>query len=248
MDKYKVGSIKDDKLFLITDCYKNLYAVFKTLKDDKGKIVHVVGAPGTGKSANIYHALNNMDLKIYDVKFDVKYVNASSKEVFNRLFESIGKDLGLEKKEDIYRQLSEYDAVLIADSFHDSHFLDSEKVGFSQWTDKKGFSPFYFYLRCIIEYLKHRKEFKKMNIVLQTAWRIYINGKKYDIFTDLGILSRIMIYLLKILFDVVEISYSEEETINIVKMHLENADEDTIKSCIQKYGCKPRFICDALEK
>jgi hypothetical protein len=84
--------------------------------------------------------------------------------------------------------------------------------------------------------------------VLQTAWRIYINGKKHDIFTDLGLLSRIIVNLLKMLFDVVEISYSEKETINIVKMHIENDDEDTIKPCIQKYGRKPRFICDALEK
>ena len=37
------------------------------------------------------------------------------------------------------------------------------------------------------------------------------------------------------------------ETINIVKMHIETADEVMIKKYIQKYGLKPRFICNALE-
>jgi ABC-type dipeptide/oligopeptide/nickel transport system ATPase component len=247
MGKFKVNSIEDNKNFLITDCYKKLCKMFESLKLSKGKIVHVVGAPGTGKSANIYSALNKMDLNVYNIKFNLEDNNLSSKEVFNKLFESVSDDLGV-GKEKIYEELSQYDAVLFADSFHDSHFLNPNNVGFSQWTDNKGFSAFYFYLLCVIEYLRHRRDFKKINIVLQTAWRIYINGKKYDIFTDLGILSRIIVNLLKILFDVVEISYSEMETINIVKMHVKSVDEDRIKPCIQKYGCKPRFICDALEK
>ncbi|MGF7118300.1 hypothetical protein [Methanobacterium oryzae] len=220
--------------------------MFETLKLSKGIIVHVVGAPGTGKSANIYSALNKMDLNVYDVKLNLEDVNLSSKEIFNKLFKSVSDDLSV-KEEKIYEELSQYDTVLFADSFHDSHFLNKNNVGFSQWTDNKGFHAFYFYLLCIIEYLKHRGEFKKINIVLQTAWRIYINGKKYDIFTDLGLFSRIIINLLKIFFDVVEISYSEKETIDIVKIHIENADENTIKPFIQKYGRKPRFICDALE-
>lgn len=247
MGKFKVNSIQDNKNFLITDCYKKLCKMFKTLKVSKGRIVHVVGAPGTGKSANIYSALDKMDLNVYDVKLNLKDIDINSKEVFNRLFESVSDDLGV-REEKIYEELSKYDAVLFADSFHDSHFLNKNNVGFSQWTDNAGFCAFYFYLLCMIEYLNNRREFKKMNIVLQTAWRIYINGKKYDIFTDLGILSRIIVNLLKILFDVVEISYSEKETITIVKMHVENVDENVIKPCIQKYGCKPRFICDALEK
>ena len=65
MGKFKVNSIEDNKNFLITDCYKKLCKMFETLKVSKGKIVHVVGAPGTGKSANIYSALNKMDLNVY---------------------------------------------------------------------------------------------------------------------------------------------------------------------------------------
>lgn len=248
MEKYKVNSIEDNKRFLITDCYIKLCEVLGTLKKRKGRIVHVVGAPGTGKSANIFHALNDMDLNIYDVKFSLESVDTSPKEVFNRLYECLGNDLGLKTKEEIYKKLSEYDAVLIADSFHDAHALDTSKVGFSKWTDNVGFRAFYFYFLCILEYLKNRKKFKDINIVLQTAWRIYIRGKKYDIFSDLGFLSKIIVNILKIFFDVVEISYSKKETINIVKLHVKDADINNITDCIHKYGCKPRFICDALEK
>ncbi|MGB9937277.1 MAG: hypothetical protein ACPK7O_06110 [Methanobacterium sp.] len=248
MEKFKVSSIEDEKPFLITDCYKKLCEIFKTLKFHKGKIVHVLGAPGTGKSANIYNALGDADLNVYDIKFDVKNINSSSKEIFNALFESITNDLKIKTKKDVYKKLSEYDAILIADSFHDVHVFDPKRVGFSQWTDKVGFKALYFYLLCIQEYFKYRKEFKKINIVFQTAWRIRIRGKKYDIFTDFGLFSKILVKTLKLSFIVVEISYSEEETIQIVKMHIKDVDEENIKQCIQKYGYKPRFICNALKK
>jgi len=248
MEKYKVNSIHDNKLFLITDCYRKLCEVLESLKKSKGKIVHVIGAPGTGKSTNIYHALNELNLNVYDVKLSLKSRKASSKQVLNALFENINNELQVKSKDEIYKKISEYDAVLIADSFHDSYNLDPNYVGFSQWTNKVGFRAFYFYLLCIIEYIKYWKYFKNINIVLQTAWRVYIRGKKYDIFSDFGLLSKILVYILKVFFDVVQISYSEKETIDIVKMHIKNTDEDTIKRCIQKYGFKPRFICDALEK
>ncbi|MGB9978198.1 hypothetical protein [Methanobacterium sp.] len=220
----------------------------KNLKKNKGKIVHVIGAPGTGKSANIYRAINDLNLNVYDMKFYLKSMNASSKQVFNTMFDGLNQDLGVKSKEEIYRKLSEYDAVLIADSFHDLHNLDPNYVGFSKWTYYAGFKAFYFYLLCIAEYIRHRKYFKNMNIVLQTAWRIHIMGKKYDLFSDFGLFSRILVNILNIFFDIVLICYSEKETIKIVKMHVKDADIDHIKLYIQKYGCKPRFICDALEK
>lgn len=248
MEKYKVSSTDDNELFLITDCYRKLFQIMENLKNGKGKIVHVIGAPGTGKSANIYNAIHDLNLNIYDMKFPLKSENASSKQVFNTMFDGLSEDMGVESKEEIYRKLSEYDAVLIADSFHDLHNLDPDYVGFSKWTYYAGFKAFYFYLMCIAEYIKHGKYFKNINIVLQTAWRIHIRGKKYDLFSDLGLFSRIIVKILNIFFDVVLICYSEEETINIVKMHVKDTNIDDIKLYIQKYGCKPRFICDALEK
>jgi hypothetical protein len=248
MDKYKVQSPEENKVFMITDCYKKLCKVLETLKTRKGKIVHVIGAPGTGKSTNIFKALQETNLNIYDVKFSLNSREESSREVFDKLFKDIGNDLGLKSKKDIYKKLSEFDAVLIADSFHDAYILNSNKVGFSQWTDKKGLSAFYFYLLCIIEYFKNRKYFKNMNLVFQTAWRVRIRDKKYDIFTDLGFFSKIIVKILQIFFVVVEISYSKKETVEIVRMHIEDADLQNIEQCIQKYGCKPRFICNALEK
>jgi len=248
MEKYKVSSVQDNRVFLITDCYKKLFKIFETLKTKKGKIVHIVGAPGTGKSTNIFQAIHETELNVYDVKFSLKSGDESSKEVFKRIFEVLAKDLGLNSKEEIYKKLSEFDTVLIADSFHDSHNLNSENTGFSQWTDKAGLKSFYFYFLCIIEYFKNRKYFKKINLVFQTAWRIRIRGKKYDIFTDFGGFSKIILNLLKIFFVVEKISYSKKEIIEIVRMHIEDVDTQNIKHCIQKYGCKPRFICNALEK
>ena len=78
---------------------------------------------------------------------------------------------------------------MFADKFHDSHLIDEETVGFSVWTDHAGFKATKFYLLCISEYLRERKAFKGINIILQTAWRVYFRGKKYDVFSDLGILS-----------------------------------------------------------
>lgn len=248
MEKYKVSSNKDNQHFLRTHSYIELYNLFKKLKNNKGNIIHVIGAPGTGKSANIHNALSNTDLSVYDLKFKLNNINASSKEVFNAIFETIAEDLEIKSREEIYKELSNYDAVLIADSYHDSHLSGKNSAGFSQWADKNGIKTFYFYLLCINEYLKHRKEFKRINIIFQTAWRVYIRGKKYDIFTDFGILSALIKIILKIFFQTVEISYSQAEIINIVKMHIKDADEAIIKKYIQKYGFKPRFICDALEK
>jgi c-di-GMP-related signal transduction protein len=44
------------------------------------------------------------------------------------------------------------------------------------------------------------------------------------------------------------ISYSQEETIKIVKKNFKKVDDDQIKLYIDEYGCKPRFIFERLEK
>lgn len=87
-------------------------------------------------------------------------------------------------------------------------------------------------------YLKHRRGFQKTNIIFQTLWRIYFLGRKYDAFTDMGLVSWVLVKVLELFFEVVEVSYSEEETVKIVKKHV-NASEMEIKKLIKRYGFKP---------
>ena len=91
--------------------------------------------------------------------------------------------------------------------------MDDDTVGFSVWTTNTGFKAINFYLICISEYLKERNVFKTINIILQTAWRFNFRGKKYDIFSDLGIVSKLFVALMRIFFDVVVISYSPRRNI-----------------------------------
>ena len=132
----------------------------------------------------------------------------------------------MNSKEESYKRLLDFDVVLFADKFHDIHYIEHGKVGFSMWTDAVGWRAAHFYILCIAKYIRHRSNFQDMNLVFQTAWRTYFRGKKYDIFTDLGVLSRIIVGFLKLLFEVVEISYSEEETIEIVKNHVDASEAD----------------------
>ncbi len=247
MGNYYVSD-RDDEYFISTKSYKKLYEAFIKLKMGHNRIIHVIGAPGTGKSVNIYHAINELDLNSYNVKLGIPKGVISSRKVFNIIFECLKDDLELESKIDIYKRLSEFDLVLIADDFQDAHRQNPGVMGFSQWTDNVGFKSFKFYLLCIWEYLNHLKDFKHINLVFQTSWRIYIGGVKYDLFTDLRILSRFLVFILKKFFIVVEISYSDEETIKIVKNYIPHVDEDLILIYIKKYGHKPRFICNMLEK
>lgn len=247
MERYKIISPEENKTFVDTKSYQELLFAFQYLREDKGKIIHVVGAPGTGKSTNIYAALEELGINFYEARLALPNTNLSSKEVFETMIQSMRENLGLQSQDSVFKALQKYDVILFADKFHDSHFFHKQRAGFSQWTDYKGISSSNFYYLCIINYLKHRKEFKDINMVLQTAWRVHLRGSKMDIFTDFGPLSRIAVSLLKIPFTVVEIAYSHEEVINIVKGHLDNVDDDTIRDYIEIYGPNPRFICQALE-
>ncbi len=238
---------QDEDHFIITQSYKKLFTTFKKLKIERNRIIHVIGAPGTGKSANIHHAINELDLNIYTIKLGIPRRFAGPNEVFNMIFKDLKDDLKLNSRKEIYKRLGDFDLVLIADDFHDFHRQNSNVMGFSQWTDNMGFKAFPFYLLCIWEYLSHWKDFKNINLVFQSAWRIYIHGKKYDLFSDLGSLSRVFVFILKRFFTVVEISYSKEETIKIVKNQIARADNDDILIYIKKYGCNPRLIFNLLE-
>nr|WP_319372901.1 hypothetical protein [uncultured Methanobacterium sp.] len=247
MNEYKIKDPEENQTFVVTPSYKNLLSTFQKLTDHRGSIVHVVGAPGTGKSTNIYAAGTELGLNLYEVKLPLPSLDLNSRDVFNWMIKSMKTDLGVKSHENLFDVLKRFDVVLFADKFHDYHLINEECAGFSQWTDYAGFKSFNFYLMCIYEYLRHRNDFKDMNMVLQTAWRIHRGGMKKDLFTDMGPFSRLAVLLLEIPFEVVEISYSEEETINIVKSHLSDTADDEIKYYIKKYGNKPRFICQAIK-
>jgi hypothetical protein len=247
MNGYKIKDQEENQTFVVTRSYHNLLSTFQKLPDHGGCIVHVVGAPGTGKSTNIYSAVKELGLNCYEAKLSLPSLDLTSRDVFKWMIKSMKKDLGVRSSDDLFDALKKFDAVLFADQFHDSHFVHEDCAGFSQWTDYKGFKSFNFYLICIYEYLKHRNNFKDVNMVFQTAWRIHRGCKKKDLFTDMGCLSRLAVALLEIPFEVVEISYSEEETINIVKSHLSDTTNEEIKHYIKKYGNKPRFICQVIK-
>ena len=247
MGKYKINSVTDNRVFVVTESFLKLCNAFKTLKNGHGKIIHVVGAPGTGKSSNIYAAIEKQGLNVYDVKSQIKDGNINSKEVFNSVYNGFKEDFRVKSKEEVYNSLAGFDAVLFADKFHDSHLVEEDTVGFSVWAGRAGVRSAKFYLMCVAEYLKERKQYKRINIILQTAWRFHFRGKKYDLFSDMGIFSRLILALMGTIFDVVVISYTPEETIKIVKNHVD-ADDKLIEHYIDEYGSKPRFICQALEK
>lgn len=244
---HKIISLKAGEGFVVTDSFLKLTKKLKSLKNTKGRIILVIGAPGTGKSSNIYHALDIIDLNYYEPILLIDSVNKSSKEVYMEIYNVLGKDLHVEKEEEVYRKLSNFDAVLVADKFLDSEFLDNSKLGLAEWTNHKTILTIPFFFLWIIEAIRHRKLLKKINLVFQTAWSIQIRGFKYDLITDFGLFSKLLLGILKRTFEVVEIAYTEAEIIEIVKSHNKNIDEKEIKNYIKKYGNKPRFILDDLE-
>lgn len=242
---HKINVPSDNRIFVETQAYLKLKNVLEDLKYKKGNIIHVIGTPGTGKSANIYQAIDELGLKVYNVECDLKDLSATPQEVFETIIDNTKRSLNVKEKHEAYRRLSDFDAILFADKFHDSHFLKDGVHGFSEWTLKSKRTP-YFYLLCIKEYLKYKEKFKNLNIIFQTAWRLKLGDRKYDIFTDIPILSRILAKILGMIFTVVRIEYTPKETIKIVKAHLD-VEEERIEKYIEVYGCRPRYILDKLK-
>jgi len=247
MEKYKVTCIEDNKNFVTTNSFLKLKKSFKELKTQKGKIIHVIGSPGTGKSSNIYHAQQVLGLNMYNIRIELKNDKVSPKEIYNGFIDAIRKDLGI-SKEKVYEEISKYDLVLFADNVLDSESLNKGKIGLGQWMHNNRLKSILFYFILFYEYLKHIRDFKKVNIVFHTTWTFIINGKKYDLLTDFSLLSLLFQSVLKLFFEVVEISYTEAETIEIINSHFKDISHSKIKDYINIYGNKPRLILKALEK
>ena len=247
MTNHKVLSAEDNRSFIKTKSFYKLYSKLKTLKKSKGHFLLVLGTPGTGKSANIHQAISLLDLNIHDAHL---FIDTDSKpgDVFKIFWDILNEDMGVKTKEDAYKRARKYDLVLFADSFLDSEHIDPDKMGLSLWTEENGPRTFSLYFRVLYEYIKHYRDLKKINIVAQTSWVIKFRGVRYDILTDFKIISKILVFLLKSLFDVVIISYSKEETIKIVRNHPNAGSEEEIEKYIKKYGNRPRFIFEALDR
>ncbi len=247
MANHKVLSAEDNGSFIKTASFHKLCKKIKALKKSKGYFVLVLGTPGTGKSANIYQALSLLDLKVYDAFL---FIDADSKpeDVFNIFWNTIKEDMGVKSKKEVYRKAREYDLILFADPFLDSEHIDGKKMGLGLWTEENGPGTFPLYFKVLYEYLKHYKDLRKVNIVAQTAWVLKFRGVRYDLLTDFGLISKFLVCILKRFFDVVMISYTKEETMKIVRNHHDAPDDKQIEKYIKKYGKRPRFIFDAMEK
>ncbi|MEN6293307.1 MAG: hypothetical protein ABFC34_07620 [Methanobacterium sp.] len=247
MENHKVISSRDNGDFVITDSFLKLCIRLKELKYDKGRAILVIGSPGTGKSSNIYKALEKLDLSYYEPVLFLDNTKKSSLGVYKELINGIKEDFGIERKEEIFSRLSNYDVVLVADKILDSESLNEKKIGLGEWIKNKGLKSIPFYLIILFQYLINKRKLLQINLVVHMTWAIEIRGYKYDLITDFSIFSKILSLFLKIFFDVIEISYSQEETIKIVKNHFSCIDDEKIKFYIEKYGNKPRYILDALE-
>lgn len=247
MADYKVKSEVDNGDFVYTRSFLRIHQTFSSLKNRKGRIILIIGSPGTGKSSNVYYSLKKLDLNVYEPSLFLDDINMSSSEVFNEFYSALRRDLHVCTNKEVYLKVKEFDAVLLADKILDSEFIDKNKVGISLWTLNKGFGAFYFYFKVYIEYLMHRKDLSMVNLIIQTSLVFCFRGVKYDLLTDFYFLSKIFISILRIFFDVIRISYTEYETIKIIKNNFGNVDDDEIMFYIKKFGCKPRHIFEALE-
>lgn len=246
MEKYKVTCIEDNKNFVVTTAFLKLKESFKELKNSKGMIIQVIGAPGTGKSSNIYHAQQTLGLNIYNVRMKLKNDKMSPKAVYNALISTMKHDFNVKTDKELYKETSKYDAVLFADHVLDSELLDGKQVGLGHWIHKNRLKSIIFYFILIYNYLKYRKQFRMLNIIFHTTWTFTLKGVKYDLLTDFSLLSLFFKSILKIIF-IVEGNvskspiYSEKQSFSYAS-HLLNIKIRRIFTVIEITYTKPETI------
>lgn len=248
MEKFKVTCTEDNQIFVVTSAFSKLYKKFKELKTHKGRIINVTGSPGTGKSANIYHAMNLLDLSFYDVGIKLDSVKLSHYKVFEAFANALKRDFNVKTKEEGYNEISKFDVVVFADKLLDYGNFNRNRVELSEWLRHNRLKSIILYFIVIKELLLHTNELKKMNLVFHLTLTFMIHEKKYDILSDFKLLSRLFTGVLSSFFELVEIKYSELETIEIVKSHFKGIEDKQIKKFIRKYGCKPRYILGDIEE
>ena len=133
MENHKVISSKENNDFVITDSFLNLCHKFKELKYCKGRIILVIGSPGTGKSSNIYKALKKLDINYYEPVLLLDNTKKGALGVFRELINGIKEDFSVKTKKEMINKFSNYDVVLIADKILDSESLNERKIGLGEW-------------------------------------------------------------------------------------------------------------------
>jgi hypothetical protein len=201
MENHKIISSNDNDDFVITDSFLKLYMKLKELKCDKGRVILVIGSPGTGKSSNIYKALKKLDLSYYEPVLFLDNAKKGSLNVYKELITGIKEDFGVKTKEEIFNKFSYYDVILVADKILDSESLNEKKIGLGEWIKNKGLKSIPFYLIILFQYLINKRNLLEINLVIHTTWAVEIKGHKYDLITDFSIFSKILSLILKIFFE-----------------------------------------------
>lgn len=247
MADYKSKSIGDEDIFISTRAYYKLFNTFKSLKNTKGRFIQVIGSPGTGKSLNIYHAIDNLDITVYEPVLVLDSVNLSPWALFQEIFSVFKNDFQVNSNREVYKKAADYDMILFADKFLDSEFLEKDKVGLSKWIEHKGLKAVSIYILVLWEIIKHHRELKDKNVVLHHSMVVRYHGNKYDFLTDFGLLSWFIRGFMGLFFEYVMISYGEDEILKIVNTCPHYRDEKQIRKLIKRYGNRPRLILKALE-
>lgn len=95
---YKVNSVSDNSVFVETESYRRLLEALEVIRESRGNILHVVGAPGTGKSANLYRGIQEVGLDVYEVPCNLESADVDADYVFRHLLDEMKAELGADNR------------------------------------------------------------------------------------------------------------------------------------------------------